>query len=162
MEQLMKTGSACFILYKNETILIHRDTNERTINPDTNGLPGGGFDRKKDRNELDTIVRELFEELRLDIRENRFKKVGTEWLTELHLKNHFFKLNLTEHEVAKIRLKEGKTYDFFSFSKIQDLYALGPIPGGLGGAIWRFMCNEPEIIEDILLGKKNTFVLDRK
>jgi 8-oxo-dGTP pyrophosphatase MutT (NUDIX family) len=155
-------GSAVFIVHNKTLLLLLRDDIPTIANPCTFALLAGAFEKEEDNDCYDTIVREILEEIRLRVTRNRIRKIGTEKLLSENKFNHFFLLEISDEEKNRLELVEGQKMQFFSYDDIRWMAQLGKRKYGLGGAMWRFMSEDSEIIESIVLGGGDTFVIDRK
>lgn len=157
-----KEGSAVFVIHNGTLLLILRDDKPTIANPCTYALLAGAFEGEQDNDCFDTILREIYEEIRLRISRNRIKKIGTEKLTAEGKFNHFFLLSITDEEKNQMIQGEGQKMHFFRFQNIFNLHRLGDIKYGLGGAISRFMSHEREMILEIMKGECERFIIERK
>ncbi len=155
-------GSAAFIVHNGTLLLLLRDDIPTIANPCTFALLAGAFEVEEDNDNCDTIVREIFEEIYLKASRARVKKIGTERLIAEKKFNHFFLLTISDGEKDRLKLGEGQRMQFYSYDEITYLHQLGSSKYGLGGAMWRFMCHEREIIESIMKGECNPFMIERE
>lgn len=115
-------ASACLIVCDSEKLLFQkRDNKEGIFFPKRWGLFGGAIDFGE--SPRDCIVREIKEEIDLEIAPSRF-----DFLSELCMKSdskrlsrYFFKVRISEHEFDSITLKEGSRHGAFAFCELNDL-----------------------------------------
>ncbi len=159
----IRNGSTCLLIHRGRVLLILRDRNPRwrfwkkISFPERHALVSGGQE-ETDGSPLATIAREVREELCLCISLDRFELFDiAEPLPDVV--SHTYCVELTQAEVLAIRLREGQSYDFYSFKEIEELFLRGDIPQGLGGAIARLMRGKAARIARRL---NKSLVLDRQ
>lgn len=98
--------AGCFIQYKNEFILLHRQSHKPQGN--TWGIPSGKID--KGENLLEAVCREIFEETGLNIPQNKIKFFTTLYVKhyEYDLVYHMFYSKLNNRPDIKISEQEHK------------------------------------------------------
>lgn len=156
-----QNGSAVFMVCNGELVLILRDDKPTIANPCRYALLGGGRD-PDDADCFATIIREINEETSLSISQNQIKKIGVEKLQARNAVNYFFVLFISKVQFEKCELYEGQKMECFSFEQIKKIHELGDQKFGLGGAIYRFMCTEPDIVQQAILGTCNPFLIERE
>ncbi|MEE2746803.1 MAG: NUDIX domain-containing protein [Pseudomonadota bacterium] len=115
-------AAACLIsIDKKKLVLQLRDQIETIFFPGRWGFFGGAMESGEVP--LDTIVRELHEELSLMIPRKRFKSSGviTLKLNQLELERHFFLLDISHKEATQIVLTEGQEWRAFSLDQVSKL-----------------------------------------
>ncbi len=139
----LRSGSSGILTFNGKAGLVLRDKNpvwrpwKKISSPERYAFVSGGREPSDD-GLLKTIVREIGEELCLDIAPERLALFDmAEPLPGVV--SHTYSVELTAAEAKSIRLTEGQRFDFFTFAQIVELFQKGDVPFGLGGAAARLM-----------------------
>ena len=90
-----------------------RDNNPNISHPNRWGLFGGGINFKEEA--IDAAIRELKEELDLDVKKDRLKLLIK--IPELNKNSYLFTLKINKKK-DKLHLKEGAFMDYFTIPQI--------------------------------------------
>lgn len=113
----MKIRGSVIILEKEGKFLLQlRDNNSKTMNPNKWGLFGGHI--KKEETPIKAIIREIKEELDLELKKELIEKVK-EFISEEH--EAFIFKTLLEKNLSEIKLNEGQDMRLFSLEEIYKL-----------------------------------------
>ena len=109
----------------NNIYLQKRDQNKNIYFPGQWGLFGGSCE--KDESPEDAIKREIFEELTIYIKSPKkflSLEITTKYLGTKPRIRHFYHQKLNSAILPNIELREGETFDSFSFDKLPSLNKL--------------------------------------
>ena len=109
----------------NNIYLQKRDQNKNIYFPGQWGLFGGSCE--KDESPEDAIKREIFEELTINITSPKHfltLEITTKYLGTKPRIRHFYHQNLDLNTLSNIQLREGESFDSFSFNKLPSLSKL--------------------------------------
>ena len=115
-------AAACLISIDNEKFVLQlRDEIETIFFPGRWGFFGGAMESGE--TPLDTVVRELYEELSILIPRKRFRNSGqiTLNLNDSTLVRYFFLVDISQNEAGRIELAEGQGWGSFSLDQISKL-----------------------------------------
>lgn len=117
-----KDASCCIIAEDNGSLLLQlRDDSPAIFFPNRWGFFGGAIEQGE--TPKDAVAREVEEELTLAVDKNRFCDCGKIeiQISDFSLFRYFFFLKLSPHEIATIKLTEGKEFGIFSPCEIKSL-----------------------------------------
>ena len=121
-------SAGCVLTDLNNNIYLQkRDQNKNIYFPGQWGLFGGSCE--KDESPEDAIKREIFEELTIKIispKKFLILKITTKYLGTKSRIRHFYHQKLNSTILSNIELREGETYNSFSFDKLPSLNKLVP------------------------------------
>jgi 8-oxo-dGTP pyrophosphatase MutT (NUDIX family) len=129
-------GVMIFLMWKDKFLLILRDVNDRTINPNTWSPVTGGVEIGETF--FQAIERELGEEI--GVVPKNFITLGVSAKG-----NCFFFGRLTDEEKNSIVLGEGQRYDFFSYEELPPKQP--DFPQEIKGAFRIYLDNFPEVFQ---------------
>ena len=133
-----ENASAAIILNeKNEFLLQLRDSNSDIFFPNYWGLFGGAAKSGESLN--DTIVREINEEISLEIKRFRyFTKIQFDlgFMLKGKINRNYYFVHINSDEEKKIKINEGKEYKFFKEEELKILNNVVPYDSYI---LWLFI-----------------------
>lgn len=118
MKLYLQNAVAAIIKYEDKYLFQLRDKKKNIFFPEHWGLFGGAIE--KNETKINALIREINEELSITLKKSQLEYITTIMFEHKKRKisRYFYFVEINDIEKKKIKLNEGKKYNFFEQKKI--------------------------------------------